>query len=40
MGGGGGGGGKGIVYPGIISRKDFNKARFALNNTEPHADFC
>ena len=34
-----GGMGGGSVYPGIISSRDFNKARFALNNTEPHDDF-
>lgn len=29
----------GSVYPGIISSRDFNKARFVLDNTEPHTDF-
>jgi len=37
--GGGLGVGGGSLYPGIISRRGFNKALFALNNTEPHADF-
>ena len=31
--------GEGSVYPGIISRRDFNKARFALNNTDPMQTF-